>query len=106
MVRSRRPRLPRRTEASIEDACVRYVTERGWLARKMNGLGFRSWPDRLMIPPRTRSCGPIWVEFKRPGKELTVAQAELCDDLEERGELVLRGVDSLEKFRALIEEIG
>lgn len=31
--------------------------------RKMNGLGFASWPDRLIIGPRGFT---MWIEFKRP----------------------------------------
>jgi len=40
----------------------------------MNGLGFRSWPDRLALKPGV--ARPLWVEFKRLGETPTDAQRE------------------------------
>lgn len=49
----------------MEAAFLRYVKR--WAlpvkVRKMNGQGFRDWPDRLIIGPKSFSR---WVEFKRP----------------------------------------
>ena len=80
----------RRREGSIEETCRQSALALGWASRKMNGLGFRSWPDRFFIPPvvgnkalRAFSRGNVaqmsarleahqvqkrrgfWVEFKR-----------------------------------------
>lgn len=77
-------------ESAIEGKGVAYAKTRGWLARKMNGLGFRDWPDRLFIP-RVNRHGKLlrfWVEFKRPGQLPTEAQSRMADDLVQRGETV------------------
>lgn len=104
-------------ESNVEGRSVRHAKERGWTSRKMNGLGFRSWPDRLFLPPRgtTRdreAAGysvaslrhPFWVEFKRPGKEPTPDQARLHRDLRARGEVV-HVCDSFESFRKVFDAI-
>lgn len=46
--------------------------------RKMNGLGYRSWPDRLILGPGKFFC---WIEFKRPilGK-LSPGQEDLFEE--------------------------
>lgn len=41
----------------------------------MNGLGFRDWPDRLVLPSYTNI--PFWLEVKKPGEEATPSQAKL-----------------------------
>lgn len=45
----------------------------------MNGLGYRSWPDRLVIGPKGFFK---WIEFKRPvlGK-LSDGQVDLFEEL-------------------------
>jgi hypothetical protein len=90
-----KPREYRRTEASVEESCRRYAHDRGWTSRKMNGMGFRSWPDRLFLPPRAArgeqlpwTGARFWVEFKRPGKEPTPDQARMHRELRARGETV------------------
>lgn len=88
----RRPRRRQQLEGSIEESCRKYAQERGWDSRKMNGLGFRDWPDRFFIPPVVRRSkqrrGSFWVEFKRPGEEPTTSQAEKIRLLRARGETV------------------
>lgn len=89
---------PRQKESSIEESCRKYAHDRGWTSRKMNGLGFRSWPDRFFIPrkmpgkPTRGVLGTLtyrfWVEFKRPGEESTPDQKRMQKDLRERGEIV------------------
>jgi hypothetical protein len=61
-------------ESSIENAVVKHAKEKGCMSRKMNGMGYRSWPDRLFIFPNGKV---IWIEFKRMGGQATKAQAEL-----------------------------
>lgn len=83
--RSRR----RRKEGSIEESCRVLAQDRGWTSRKMNGLGFRDWPDRIFLPPVTSRRGRrFWAEFKRPGEEPTPAQAKMHRNLRARGEEV------------------
>ena len=76
-------------EEGVESWCRAYAHERGWVSRKMNGLGFRSWPDRLFVPPPKRpEASRFWVEFKRPNKTSTPDQARMQKDLRNRGEVV------------------
>lgn len=50
--------------------------------RKMNGLGYRSWPDRMFCIPGGK---PFYIEFKAPGKDLEPLQAKLIKELREDG---------------------
>ncbi len=86
-----------RLERDIEESCRKIALKKGWVSRKMNGMGFNHWPDRLFIPPASAShklfkkgvkLRPFWVEFKRPGEEPTEMQQRMIDDLQMRGEEV------------------
>lgn len=55
----------------VEKPVLNWCSRQGVLHRKMNGLGFRGWPDRLFILDDGR-C--IWIEFKRPGGKTTPLQ--------------------------------
>lgn len=53
-------------ESRLEHNCNRYARKKyGITTRKMNGLGFAGWPDRVYPLPNERI---LWVEFKKPGK--------------------------------------
>lgn len=65
-------------EKDIEARVVRYAKENGILVRKMNGQGFRGWPDRLFILPNRQV---FWIEFKVPGGKLGPAQEVVIGDL-------------------------
>lgn len=96
-------RRGRAREASIEQRCVDWARERGVLARKMNGFGFNSWPDRLFLG---RSRAGVWIEFKRPGERPTLAQARVHQDLLARNQAVYV-IDNLEDFKAVLRiELG
>jgi len=75
----------RQTEASIESSAVTKIKKLGVLSRKMNGMGFRGWPDRLFLIPG--GC-PVFIEFKRPGGKLTPLQAFIIDRLRDCDYLV------------------
>lgn len=63
----------RKREASVEKGTVRKAKEQlGIMSRKMNGLGFNSWPDRMFMVPRR----PFFIEFKRVGEEPTPLQQD------------------------------
>lgn len=96
----RRDRGP--LESAIEARCVALARRRGWLVRKMNGLGFRAWPDRLFLPPRESRAVRFWIEFKRPGGGLTPLQARALDDLAARGEVV-HVISTFDDFAHLLE---
>ena len=91
------------TEAALERWCVARARARGWLSRKMNGLGFRDWPDRLFVRPPGPSGfrRPIWVEFKRAGGRPTDAQAHLHAELRRRGDRV----EVIDDRRRFVEEV-
>ena len=102
-------------EHKLEARCVKLARkEYGLLSRKLNGLGFRSWPDRAFFPACKKRRKPalplplLWVEFKRLGKEATDAQAELHADLALRGQrvYVLDNLDAFKKLaRAYVESL-
>jgi hypothetical protein len=80
---------------------VRWVHEaRGGLTRKMNGLGFRDWPDRECLKPWVVT--PLWVELKRLGETSTVSQLLLQERLLDLGQSVVE-CDTLAKAKAAYE---
>lgn len=87
-----------RLERDLEDACVRYSHERGCVTRKMNGRGFRAWPDRLVLFP-----GNVheFVEFKKPGEEPTPLQRKLHRMLRRLGHTV-HVCDNFEDFTGIL----
>lgn len=92
-----RPQL----ESSVENPVVAYAKKKGVLVRKMNGIGFRGWPDRLFIFKGGVSC---WVEFKAPGKlkNLSANQQEIIKQLEALGQHVYV-VDNKEVGKEIID---
>lgn len=69
-------------ERSIEKRVVDWAKGHGWRTRKMNGLGYNSWPDRMFL----LHDGLIaFVEFKRLGKVPTEQQLDLINELKGRG---------------------
>lgn len=101
-----RPRARRFTEAKLEAQCVAWAHGRGWLSRKMNGLGFNSWEDRVLLPPARHGnvlMPPLWVELKLPGKAPTKLQRDHHRAMRRRGQ-VTRVVHTLAEFKATLEE--
>lgn len=97
--------MARQLERDLERRCVRLAKRRyGLLTRKMNGLGFRSWCDRLLLPPKGARIGApvLWIEFKREGEEPSAKQALHHRELTARGQEV-RVVDSEEQFERLVK---
>ena len=67
----------------VENPVVRWWKSLGLLpSRKMNGLGYRSWPDRIFPIPGGR---PFWIEFKKPGAEPTPLQENFHKLMREQG---------------------
>lgn len=85
-----RLRRRKKREVRVEKAATDRARDLGWLVRKMNGLGYAAWPDRLFIGPRRvkKEKRRFWVEFKKVGKDLTEAQRDIKFELEERRETV------------------
>lgn len=100
----------RKKESSLEARCVKYAKSRGLLARKMNGLGFRDWPDRLFIPVKIATARKsvwqsqvLWVEFKKPGEVPTPSQERMHKDLRSRGQRVVV-IDDYDLFVDTIDD--
>jgi hypothetical protein len=72
-------------EKDIEKAIVKKAKALGCLALKINGLGQRSWPDRLFIRPDGQV---IWIEIKRPGGVLSEGQKAMIDELKLHNQIV------------------
>lgn len=56
------------------------------MTRKMNGSGYRHWPDQLVLKPKVKA--PLWLEFKREGEDATRAQKFIHDLLRSIGQKV------------------
>ena len=70
-------------EANIERrACTRALRELGVRSLKLNVRGQTGWPDRLFMIPGGR---PLFIEFKRPGGELSARQQYMIKMIKHRG---------------------
>lgn len=72
-------------ERIAERRYIVHARGRGALVRKMNGLGYMSWPDVLTIPPNGNE---FFIEFKRQGEEPTELQADMHRQLRAHGMVV------------------
>jgi len=87
-------------ETDLEKSCLKWVWENYSIkSRKVNGLGFRGWPDRLFPLPNERV---LWCEFKRPGhkKELTAGQ-KLIHRLLRKWQQRVEVADNFEAFKQI-----
>lgn len=67
----------------VEKPVVAWAKAHGCpLVPKMGTAYERSWPDRMFLVPGGR---PLFIEFKRPGKEPTAKQAHRIQELRELG---------------------
>jgi hypothetical protein len=70
-------------ESAIEAEAVRRARRDDWLAIKQGGAmtgNKRGWPDRLFV----RLGVYVFVEFKRPGNNLTPTQEKRHEELREQ----------------------
>lgn len=88
-----KPRDKRPLEKTIENGFVRKMKTAGYVTRKMNGMGFNDWPDRMIVGDKGRVA---WVEFKRPGEEPTENQSDLHTMLRLSGHPVLVSTNAQE----------
>lgn len=68
-------------ESSIERKFVQWCKEHGWLALKLNVIGHRGYPDRIVLGAGT----VLFIEFKRPGQGSTALQVRCQNELKRRG---------------------
>lgn len=60
-------------ESQIEMPVVKRAEAAGYFVRKAAWVGRRSAPDRVFS---RKDRGTVWIEFKRPGEDATLAQKQ------------------------------
>ena len=88
-------------ERDIERALVERVKALGGEVRKVQWIGRRGAPDRLVMLPSTEWRAPIWVELKAPGKPAEPHQAREHRRMRAMGQRVVV-IDSLEAIEELL----
>lgn len=94
-------------EREVENYLVKSVRELGGEVRKVEWVGRRGAPDRLVMLPlcgrssRWSSCRTIWVELKAPGEKAKPHQKREHDRMRAMGQLVVV-IDSLEGVADLL----
>lgn len=98
-------------ESTIEQHFVKCTVSRGWETRKVQWIGVRGAPDRiLMAPPRRSRYGlqlhheTVWIEFKAPGVKPESYQLREHERMRAAGQDV-RVIDSIEGVDALFKEL-
>ena len=89
-----------RSEASIERAFVRWCNDRSIITRKLNGPGYRGWPDRMVI---LKNGIVLFIEFKRPGGKLTPSQRSLHELLKSYANITVYVCDNLWYATSVVE---
>jgi len=85
-------------ESEVEAEVVKYAKSKGCMERKMNGTGYRGWPDRLFL----YNGRTLWVEFKKLGEKPTNLQRFIHGRLRTNG-FDVSVVDNVTEGRALID---
>jgi hypothetical protein len=95
-------------DSEIEKHLVKRVKELGGECRKIQFIGRRGAPDRLVMLPRGRAstgrfttCSTIWVELKAPGKKAEPHQAREHERMRAMGQMVVV-IDSIEGVEELL----
>lgn len=94
-------------ERDVEAYLVKSVRELGGEVRKVQWIGRRGAPDRLVMLPLCgrggpwSSCRTIWVELKAPGEKAKPHQVREHDRMRAMGQLVVV-IDSLEGVAELL----
>ena len=96
------PKRPR--ERDIEKHLVQRVKALGGEVRKVQWIGRRGAPDRLVMCPNIRRRGDdctIWVELKAPGVKAEVYQLREHERMRKMGQRVVV-IDSIEGVEELL----
>ena len=91
-------------ESKIEARFVKNAKRHGWKTLKLNTMGNRSWPDRLVCADHNVKA---FIEFKRPviGK-LSAGQELLHEELSDLGHEVLVTTSAEEAERYVLELVA
>lgn len=96
-----RPRkIPEKKESASEAGCRKIATERGYHLLKWVSPGNSGIMDRILVAKRGVT---IYMEFKRPSKELEVLQAQWATRFRRLGHSVYR-IDSIMQFVGVLDE--
>lgn len=68
-------------ERDVERPAKDFAKKRGWWLAKFVSPGLRGVPDDVFV----RKGRVLWVEFKRPGKDLRPQQAKRIREMREHG---------------------
>jgi len=91
-------------EKDIEAQVVKHARSCGIKARKMNGLGYKAWPDHVFFGPGQTT---LFIEFKKPGEQPSKLQLKLHQELREMEYDVLvvdnvkKGKEEIDRFFSL-----
>lgn len=85
-------------EREVESHLVKRVKELGGEVRKVQWIGRRGAPDRVVMLP----SGSVWVELKAPGEKAKPHQQREHDRMRAMGQivLVLDTIDAVEEWFA------
>jgi hypothetical protein len=91
-------------ESTIEDHLVKRVKELGGEVRKVQWLGRKGAPDRLVMLPWNQLFKPhkstVWVELKAPGEKAKPHQAREHERMRAMGQwvVVIDSIDGVEEL--------
>lgn len=85
-------------ESEVESHLVKRVKQLGGEVRKVQWIGRRGAPDRVVMLP----SGSVWVELKAPGEKAKPHQQREHDRMRAMGQivLVLDTIDAVEEWFA------
>ena len=88
-------------ERDIERHLVERVQQLGGEVRKVQWIGRRGAPDRLVMLPTPSRC-TCWVELKAPGGKVKPHQAREHERMRAMGQrvVVIDGIDGVEELLA------
>lgn len=95
-------------ESQIEQHLVKRVKELGGEVRKVQWIGRRGAPDRLVMWRRSSAevqwngPGTVWVELKAPGEKIKPHQKREHDRMRAMGQRVVV-IDSIEGVEELLK---
>ena len=88
-------------ESAIEKAVAQHAKAKGVISRKLDGMGHRSWPDRMFL----RHGRVIFIEFKRKGEVPTPLQ-QLCHKQLTAAGFQVYIVDDIRWGKAIVSEFA
>lgn len=88
-------------ERHVENSVVRHAKDNNFKVRKMNGMGYRSWPDRMFL---YRKVCMFFIEFKRSGEVPNENQEREITELRRMG-FTVYVVDNVKDGKRIIDKI-